>query len=337
MTIFSYTRNYFFRAMVIFVFLGLFCNYPLNARIFNLDPFVYYYDGVDSNKVINNLDQKLKSKLPELESQLGVKFSGKAGIHLTQTREEFYRVTRGRAPGWAGGIAYSSQRKVVVKSPLFFGQGVSLEALTTHEITHLILHEATSGNYLPRWLEEGLCMILAGESRSGSLARLGRAAAASRLMGLPRVDDVLRFSAPQADLAYSESRSAAVYLIDRFGWQAVRDILKYVRADRDFEEAFSIATGVEYEPWQVEWIEYALNRYRWVFLLDIDNLVWFSIVLLGTVVMIMAYVRQRRQMRALLEEMEDDDEYFPEYDTDEFRKKSEEHPEEDEWETPYKW
>jgi len=328
-------KNQLTGLITLLVVFGIFLIYPLHARIFNLDPFVYYYEGTDGEKVVEQLDLKLKAKLPYIESKLGVKFKGKAGIHLTQTREDFYRVTRGRAPRWSGGLAYPDKRKVVVKSPLFFGQGVSLEALTTHEITHLVLHEAANGNYLPRWLEEGLCMILAGESRSGSLARLGRAAAANRLMGLPRVDDVLRFSAPQADLAYSESRSAAVYLIDRFGWLAVRELLKFVRTDKDFDEAFSMATGVEYENWQVQWIEYALNRYKWVFLLDIDNLVWFAIVSLAIVVMIIAYVRQRRQMKQLL--AEEDEEYLPEYDTDGFRKKSKENPEEDEWETPYKW
>lgn len=329
----------------IFLFItisSLFCIYPLIAGKFKLDPFVYYYNGDDSVKVIENLDRYLRETLPYLESKLGVRFRGKAEILLTQTREEFYLATHGRAPGWAGGLAYSQQRKIVVRSPLFFGQGVSLEVLTAHEVTHLVLHEATSGNYLPRWLEEGLCMLLAGESRSGSLARLGRAAAGGRLMGLPRVDDVLRFSTPQADLAYSESRSAASYFIDRFDWPAVRNLLTHVKAGKDFEEAFSISTGVEYEAWQVQWIEYASDRYRWVFLLDIDNLVWFLIVFLAVFVMILTYIRQKRQMKQLLADEDEDD--LPEYDTAEFKNRTEDYPDndadddsdEEEWETPYR-
>jgi len=294
---------------LVFTIVILIAVLPLHAGTYHYPPFVYYYNGVDGDKVIDDLDKKLKVQLPKLETALGIKLKRTAHIYLTQTREEFNRLTRGRAPRWAGGIAYPQQWKIVVKAPHFFGQGVPLEVLTIHEIIHLLLHKAAAHNYIPRWFDEGFAVLLSGEARTGSLARLGRAAAARRLMGLPRVDNVLRFSSPDADLAYAEARSAAAYLIDRFGWTAVRDLLKYVRQDRDFEEAFFLSIGVDYEVFQVEWIEYAENRYRWVMLLEIDNMIWIGIVLLASVAVIAVYFRRRRQLKKWTEEEEDEDEW----------------------------
>ena len=139
-------------------------------------------------------------------------------------------------------------------------------------------------------------------------------------MGLPRVDNVLGFSANDADLAYSEARSAAAYLIEKHEMTAIRDIFKYMKRGKEFEEAFFLAVGVDYEVWQVEWIEYAENRYKFVMLLDIENLVWFVIVFLAIIVMTIAYIRRRMQMKRLLEEDEEDDDI-----DDDWQK----------WDTPY--
>ncbi len=219
---------------------------------------------------------------------------------------QFIKATRGTVPSWAGGVAYPSKNTIIVKDPLYFGRGVPVEILSAHELTHLLLHKAKGENYLPRWLEEGICIYLSGESRVGSKANLGRAAAADRLMGLPRVDRVLAFSSQQADLAYSESESATRYFIDRFEWRAMRDLLKYVKTGKEFEEAFYLATGLGYEDFQIEWMDYARDRYRWVFLLEIESLIWMAIVVLFIAAMIAVFIRRRIQMRKWQDEEDEE-------------------------------
>lgn len=294
------------KSKVLFTLSLIFLPFLLLAEPIVKKPFIYYFTETTPVNSVEKLDQKIREYLPEIEHKLNTKLEAYAHIYLAQTKSEFYQVTRGTVPRWAGGVATPGENKIVVKSPQFFGQGVPLETLTLHEITHLLVHQATDGNYIPRWLNEGLCVVLSGEARTGSLARLGRAAAAKRLMGLPRVDDVLRFSAHDADLACAESRSAAEYLVDRFEWQAVRDLLSYVKDGMEFDEAFYLSTGVGYETWQVEWIEYAEQRYLWVMFLDIDNMIWILIVLFGVVVMTFVFVRQRMQIRKMKDE---EDEY----------------------------
>ncbi len=278
-----------------------------HARPYDRPPYKYYYYGKD-RKLIDNLDRELRQKVSYIEARLNKKLDKTVNIYLTLTLEDFNNLTHGRVPGWAGGIAIPGRNTVILKTPLFFGQGVPLEVLAAHELSHILIHEIIGDNYLPRWFEEGLCQVLSGESRHGSLGRLGRAAASNRLMGLPRADDVMNFSSGDADLAYSEARSAAARFISQFGWETVVQLLDRVGKGEEFDDAFLAAAGVEYEFWQVEWIEYARKRYSFAVLLDIDYMIWVFIVLLGSLAVLVVFIRRRIQFRRWLEEEEEEGE-----------------------------
>ncbi|NQU04921.1 MAG: hypothetical protein HQ568_02425 [Calditrichaeota bacterium] len=248
-----------------------------------------------------------------IESNLETELIGSIKVILTLSSEDFKRRTKGRVPGWAGGVAYPQQNMIILKTPLFFGQGIPVEVLATHEITHVLIHQVIGDNYLPRWLEEGLCQVLAGETRTGSLSKMGRAAAANRLMGLPRVDHVLGFSRHDATLAYVESRYAAAKFVDQFDWIAVNDLLKRVGEGVEFDDAFFQATGVDYEYWQVEWLEEARRKYSVLALLEVQNLIWVIILLLAITAMIVTFIRRKLQLKRWMEEEEDDDDYEDDY------------------------
>lgn len=276
-------------------------------RIVPRPPFVYYYAGEDE-RFLGQLDEALQSLRVGMETTLGATLPDEVRIDLPPSRSEFVRITGGRAPEWAGGIAYPDRRRIVIRPAHTIPGGVPISVTAAHEIGHILIHVANGGQGgIPKWLEEGLCQVLAGESRAGSLGALGRAAVANRLMGLPRIDDVLQYSAPNAELAYIEARYAAGSFVERFGWESVRRLLQETSPDRPFDAVFHAVTGVEYEYWQAEWLEKAQERYRGLALLDLDNLIWIGIVLLAMVAVIAVWIRKRIQFRKWLEE-EDDDE-----------------------------
>lgn len=242
-----------------------------------------------------------------MESKIEADLPPNIVIYFSLTLRDFAIKTQGRAPSWAGGLAIVNKNLIFVKAPIYFNAGVPVEVLTAHEISHIIIHRATGGNYVPKWLSEGLSSALAGEYRHGSTSRLSKAVLAKRLMGLPRVDGVLQFSAQDARLAYAEASSAVRYYIERFDWLAVSDLLKYIKQDKDFERAFYLATGVDYEVWQVEWMSYARNKYRWGALLEFDNILWMVIAIFGTIILIAAYVKKQIQLKTWQDD--DDDEW----------------------------
>lgn len=286
-------------------------------------PFVYYYSGYDSLEVIEQLDRDLRSQLGSFQDKLGVQLSDLVHIHITQEKAEFYRKTHGRVPSWAGGVTYPAKNLIIVKNPLFFDQGVPLSTLTKHEVVHILLHSLIKDNYLPRWLDEGICIQLSGEMRRGAYSRLGRAALVNKLILLPRIDGVLKFSSPDADLAYSEAQSAVEYFVQRFKWPAMKELLSRISNGEEFEEAFWLSTGVGLDMWQSEWMKDAKSRYKWFFLLDLEYIIWMLIVLLalggGSIVL----WRRKRQLKQM-----DDDEPDDEDDEDDWWS---------DWETPVNW
>lgn len=278
------------------------------AKIYIKPPYLYHYGGKDP-ELIDNLDKKLREMVPVMESTLGVRLKDPVRIDVTLTQEQFNRLTKNQVPKWAGGVAYTGATRVVVKAPLFFGQGIPLHILTLHELVHLLVHEAAGDNYIPRWFNEGLAIVLSGELRSGSKRRLNRAAAADGLMGLPRVDHVLTYSTPKADLAYAEAQSAVNRFVDQYGWETVVEILTAVKKGSEFADAFYDAVGMSYEVWQVEWIEYARKKYRWSVLLEMDTLVWMAIFGFGALAVVITFIRRKLQLKQMSDDDEDRDNY----------------------------
>lgn len=274
---------------------------PGTYHSYNLPPFTYLYAGKDPD-VVESLDRELRKIVPEMELHLGTRLPDKVEISLPLTRSEFAWLTGGRSPDWAGGMAYPNEDRIVVKAPQFFEEGVTLTTLAAHELAHLLLHQASSGQGIPRWFNEGFAQVLAKEDRSGSVSRLARAALADRLMGLPRVEDVLNFQNADANLAYAESHAAARGLLERYDWEVVRSILFTVGTGVEFDSAFHQCTEMEYEAWQVDWIESAQKRYKNFAFLDIESLIWVLIMLLGAAAAFAVWLRKRRQFREWAEE-----------------------------------
>ncbi len=270
-------------------------------------PFVYYYSGYDSVEVIQQLDRDLRSQLDEFQDKIGIKLNELVYIHITQSRAEFYRETHGRVPSWAGGVAYPAHNLIYVKNPLFFNQGVPLSTLTKHELVHILTHSLTKENYFPRWLDEGISIHLSGEVRKGAYTRLGKAALVNKLILLPKMDNVLKFSSPDADLAYSEAQSAVEYFVQRFKWPAMKELLTRISNGEEFEEAFWLSTGVGLDMWQSEWMKDSKSRYKWFFLLDLDYIIWTLIVMLalggGSIVL----WRRKHQLKQMGEDDDEDD------------------------------
>ncbi len=287
-----------------------------SAKTIHKPPFTYFYWWDDSTVVIK-LDDELKSRVKTIEETLGNSIDYQVDIFLTYEKKQFNKLTSFRVPHWAGGVAYPHENRIVVKAPVFFGQGVPLEVLTAHEITHLVLHDAVNHEYLPRWFDEGVCIMLSGEVRSGAYHRISKAVMHDKLIPLPKIDRVLGFSHSDADLAYAEAGVGVKFLVDYFGWDAVRRLLDDVRKGVDFDDAFIHATGMNYEEWQIAWFDYMRRKYRWGIFLEFDNLVWMLILFLALVSIVAVQIRKRRQYKKWQQEEEDDDEDNWEVDSEE--------------------
>ena len=116
--------------------------------------------------------------------------AGEDTIHvlIAHTLEEF-----AEHGGWIdqvsiSGIAFTGESRIVVKSPRLRLQGGDYPNTLRHELVHILLYRNVDTDLLPRWLNEGISMMLAGDYRWGSTFGVARLFLENRLIPYPELD-----------------------------------------------------------------------------------------------------------------------------------------------------
>jgi hypothetical protein len=201
-------------------------------------------------------------------------------IFIADSDEDFQRQVGTSFPDWGAGAASLQSATIAIKSPKYIRVGKSFRELIGHEMTHIMLHRAAGGQWLPRWIHEGLSMRISGEWSMGQDILVARAVWTGRLINLYRLEGLSEFNGAEANLAYTESYLAASELIKKTDRYLLADLLALYRGNRDFYQSFKIVIGDDYLNWTANWYERMSMRYHFfLFLLDAD-LLWVMIPLL---------------------------------------------------------
>ncbi|RKU12910.1 hypothetical protein C6502_04995 [Candidatus Poribacteria bacterium] len=117
-----------------------------------------------------------------------------------------------------------------------------LYAVIRHEWTHLLVNLLAQGR-CPNWLDEGLAQFIARPLMNSEKMQLQQASRDKRLVPLHLLQKPFRsFPDKQRRLAYLQSYAITKYLIQQFGFAAIRDVLKHLcdgeSTDVAFQEAF---------------------------------------------------------------------------------------------------
>jgi hypothetical protein len=205
-------------------------------------------------------------------------------------------------PEWGGGGAIGDSLIIIpVEIKPFLEQ--SFPQITVHEIVHIVLARAYPAVRIPRWFHEGMAMLLSGEMSSEENSTISKAIFLGRLMPLASIDTVNAFGRGRADLAYSQSHLAALYLVEQYGMAVLPQILKAARMARDFEAGFLRVTGLNFREFEDMVGKYIESRYRFVFFVT-DSGLWWALIALLFVVGFFATVRRNRKRAAAMEEAE---------------------------------
>ena len=155
----------------------------------------------------------------EVGGDLGVFPSARIPV-LLYTRKEYGSVTAG--PDWSGGLYDGKIRLPVGGLTQVTPQ---LRSIIFHEFTHVLVAELTHGN-VPTWLNEGLAEI---EERREFAPKLPEVTAAElkRLRPLDALSHGFSgMGGGEAWLAYRQSYSLVRFMVERYGWFPVQQILK---------------------------------------------------------------------------------------------------------------
>lgn len=242
---------------------------------------------------MRDLWQTLRSRVPFVERRLELALADTVTFVVTPSEKEWRRLTGG-APLWANGIAFAEQGVAVLKSPRFGHTFGPLPVAAVHEYVHVMLRAGAPSVDIPRWLDEGLAQVLAGQIEFMDDAVLARASAANRLHTFGQLEMLMGMSAPEAHQGYAESAVAVELLEKRNGAAGLSNLIHEIRRGQDFTNAFTTVFGRAPSQFEHEYFDYIQSHYRISLIGDMELWVSLAFVLLLGAGGVAVWMRRKR-------------------------------------------
>lgn len=200
---------------------------------------------------------------PRLTALLGVEPVDTVLIHVAPSLEEFRTYTDRAIPDWSDGYAVPDLNLIVLQSPRVSGSLDRLQEVTAHELAHITLHNVLRTASIPRWLDEGFAQYAAREWGLWDRTRLIAMVLTDRLVPLSAINAVNTFPNWKAELTYQESALTIQYILDRYGYRGLHDLLDRLRLTGSINEACLDAFGVSIGQFEQDWLAYMQKTYGW--------------------------------------------------------------------------
>jgi hypothetical protein len=226
-------------------------------------------------------------------------------IYLAHSVDDYAKFNRPDIPEWSSGVAYTTERKIILKPGSYYNPGKYRQTLY-HEIAHMYISEISKNGRIPVWLNEGLAMYLSEKEMSWqeSIA-IGNALSANNLVGLENINSVLVWGNVQAEIAYLQSFLAVQLLISKVGEKAVAQMVRDFSSSYTIDEIFIKHMGYDFFEFEIAYYDDLKSRYRWTSWLQFENILWFSLIIF----IFLAYLIIKMRNRKIIREWEEDDFY----------------------------
>ena len=154
---------------------------------------------------------------------------------------------------WTGGVAFTKFGTIAIGIPptrLDWGK----RALV-HELTHLVVHQATFSPYgqLPLWLDEGLAMYNEGELEPQYRTPLEEAVQEDELISVRSLCSPFSAEREKALLSYAQSYSLVEYLLHNYGQYRMLDLLTLLKEGATYDEALTEVYGFDIDGLDANW------------------------------------------------------------------------------------
>jgi len=154
---------------------------------------------------------------------------------------------------WTGGVAFTAFSTIAIgitPGELDWGK----RALV-HELTHLVVHQATFSPYgqLPLWLDEGLAMYNEGELDPVLRSYLEEAILEDELISVRSLCSPFSAYSEKASLSYAQSYSIVEYLLDNYGQDSMLDLLAILKEGSTYDEALTEVYDFDIDGLDARW------------------------------------------------------------------------------------
>ncbi len=256
--------------------------------------------------VIEGALRRVEGDARAVASQFGMREVPPLSVRLVSDPEMMRRLAPREAPppAYAVGVAYPAARLALVSAtaPRTW-EASNVAQVLRHELSHLMLAEATNHAALPRWLAEGIAVHQADEHSFERFQELASASWTGRLVPLRRLDDGFSEGPDQVNVAYAEATDFVGYLLRIDGPTRFAIMLDHVREGASFEDAVSQTYGASLPRVEEEWRH------------DLDGRVAFAplwagtglLSIAGAVLVVAALIRRRLKNKATLARWESEE------------------------------
>jgi hypothetical protein len=206
---------------------------------------LYWYEGGD--EFGQALFERATFALDTLQEDIGIGLERPIKIFIYGNHKDLLSAISSNAQEWTGGQAFTEHGVVVIGiAPRQLDWGLNA---MTHEMTHLVIHQATDNPYgdLPRWLDEGIAVYNENRDELDEDFRpmFEQAVANDSLMTLRTLSSPFPADPMQANLAYGQSGAVVKFIVDEYGSGAMADLLDVFADGAIYDEALLQVLGVD--------------------------------------------------------------------------------------------
>ena len=204
---------------------------------------VYAYNGdEDFNRRVLDSAQET---IDRLQTEFGVERSEPIRIWVYDSREDFGGAQAPNSEAWIAGTSYPGLFLVLAVLPT--NNPAEIGRVVPHEVSHQVLFQATENpfNYAPTWLDEGLAVLHQDSGNESFPDIVAAAAAEGRLFSVRALNSEFPYDPADAQLAYAQSFAIVRFIVDRFGEEALGNLIDALRDGVTYDQAAQRALGTD--------------------------------------------------------------------------------------------
>ena len=193
--------------------------------------------------------------LRDIAAEIGVPPPSTVDIYVYPSREDLISTLQLGGRDWAGGQARPELGVVLVDLPPDATAPVEAQRVIPHEMTHLLIYQATQSGYdhVPAWLDEGLATANQASPDAAQANALQKALEEGRLLPFELLCAPFPDDGQDALLAYAQSGSLVQFVRNRYGRQGIQDLLAAYRDKAECLPGVERALGVTLARLERDW------------------------------------------------------------------------------------
>jgi hypothetical protein len=261
-------------------------------------PFADVHSTVGDKPTALRLSRHIAASLPGLARELDLPIGNRIHVVVAPTQKDFHTLQPGTSPDWADGTAWPKHGWIFLRAPRLRGQTTeTLEMVLEHELTHIVLGRAFGSRPVPRWLQEGLAQLMAGEYTAETTKTLARGTLGDNLISLQELSRGFPKNPLRAHLAYAQSADLVAFIRNEYGPTALKKLIAGLASGEPFAPTLRRATGDLVEEVDQKWRS-RLQSSPFQLSPLMDEGVWWG---LGAFLVPLAWFSVRRRNRKKIE------------------------------------